>query len=141
MSRVADLIDAIRSIRDQIAAHKARLESHPEASGLLAPGDRIVAALDTIEAELCIPNAEVGYDVLAGRDGGAKLASRLGWLAAGALHHEGPPTQGMREVADELARHLAEQERALDRLLAVDLAELNSQAAGLGLPFVLGKMP
>jgi photosystem II stability/assembly factor-like uncharacterized protein len=141
MSRVADLIVAIRSIRDQITAHRARLAARSEASGLLALGDRIVAALHAIEAELCIPGAEVDYDVLAGRTGGAKIISRLGWLAGGALDHEGPPTQGMREVAAEIAAALAQQEHALDRLLAHDLAELNAQAAGLGLPFVLGRMP
>lgn len=89
-----------------------------------------------MEAALIEPGAEVGCDVLAGREGGAKLVSRLGWLAAGALAHEGPPTQGMREVALDIARAMEEQERALDGWLA-EVAEVNAESARLGVPHVV----
>ena len=81
--------------------------------------------------------AEVNYDVLAGRDGGAKLYSRLGWLAAGAWEHDGPPTQGMREIAELLDAEFAEQREALERVLQTDLAEFNAQAEQIELPHVI----
>ncbi len=137
MSRIADMVQRIRSVREQIAGHAARLTGDATAAVVLTRAERISTDLRAVEERLHNPQAEVNYDILAGRDGGAKLLSRLGWVAGGALDHDGPPTQGMREVAADLARELAEQEQALERLLATDLAELNREAAGLGLGFVL----
>jgi hypothetical protein len=96
-----------------------------------------VAELGAIEEELHNPLAEVNYDVLAGRDGGAKLYSRLGWLASGAWEHDGPPSQGMREVASQLETEAKEQQAALDRVLQMDLADFNAGAARIDLPFVI----
>jgi hypothetical protein len=47
----------------------------------------------------------------------------------------------MREVAADIAGDLDEQERALERVLSGDLAELNALAAELGLPFVASTRP
>ena len=90
-----------------------------------------------IEQELHNPHAEVDYDVLAGRKGGAKLYSRLAWLASGASQHSGPPTQGMSMVGNEIFQTYQRLATKVDRLLAEDLAKLNAQAAELGVPFVV----
>jgi hypothetical protein len=137
MSQITDLVVRIRDVRDQLRAYEMRLATRQEAADLAAQARRISSGLAEVEAVLIESQAEVDYDVLAGRQGGAKLASRLGWLAGGALDHEGPPTQGMREVAADIARGVAEQERALERWLEEDLAAFNAAAARLGLPHVL----
>ena len=79
----------------------------------------------------------MNYDVLAGRYGGSKLYSRLDWLFTGAEDHDGPPTQGMREVAAELGEELAAQDAALDGLLSGELAELNGLAEERDVPYVV----
>ena len=82
------------------------------------------------------PAAEVDYDVLAGRDGGAKLYSRLTWLAASASEHDGPPTQGMLEVAASIDKQINQLGSELERMFAEELTKLNQQAAKLGIPFI-----
>jgi hypothetical protein len=114
-----------------------RLDGRSDALPLIEFGNKIVAELDAIEEELHNPQAEVAYDILAGRDGGAKLYSRLGWLASGAWEHDGPPTEGMKEVADRLESEFDEQRGALDHVLQVDLADFNARAAKIDLPFVI----
>ena len=141
MSRIADDVRKIRSVKEQIAGHAARLKGDRDAAPLLERAQGIVDKLDAIEEALHSPQAEVDYDILAGREGGAKLLSRFGYLAGAAREHDGPPTQGMQEVARELARGLEEQERALERVVSEDLAKLNDDARKLGLPFVSAKVP
>jgi hypothetical protein len=137
MSAVADTVDRLRDVRDQLVDRTGRIAGREDCEGLIELGHKIVAELDAIEEELHNPHAEVDYDVLAGRGGGAKLYSRLGWLANGAWEHDGPPTQGMREVAAELAGVFTEERDALDRVLKSELAEFNAQAARIDLPFVI----
>ena len=137
MSAVADTVDLLREIREQIADRIERLAGRPEAADLIQLGHRLVAELDAIEEELHNPRAEVGYDILAGRDGGAKLYSRLGWLANGAWEHDGPPTQGMLGIADLLHGELLGQRGMLEITLQVDLAEFNAQAEKIELPHVI----
>ena len=96
MSEIADMVETIRAVRDQIAAREKLLRDDPDALDLLEMGHDLVARLDEIEEERHNPNAEVSYDILAGRHGGAQLYSRLSWLFEGAREHESAPTQGMR---------------------------------------------
>jgi hypothetical protein len=137
MSQITALVDTIRAVRRQIEDRCERLGSSPEAASLCESGRRLAADLTAIEAQLHNPRAEVDYDILAGRDGGAKLYSRLAWLAGGSCDHDGPPTQGMREVAAEISQAVSGHEAALRRLLAEDLAALNKAAQLQGMPFVL----
>jgi hypothetical protein len=55
----------------------------------------------------------------------------------GALEHDGPPTQGMREVRGDLDRELAAQRAALDNLSGKDVARLNALAKEQGIPFIV----
>jgi hypothetical protein len=79
----------------------------------------------------------VDYDVLAGRHGGAKMYSRVAWLLELSGDHDGPPTQGMLEVAADLERQLTAQEAALAGLLSEDLAKLNELAKEEDVPYVV----
>ncbi len=119
LDEVVALVRRVRKVRTQI---QARIAERTEAK---APATKIIEALDAIESALHNSDAEVSYDVLAGRTGGAKLYSVIGFLAETAYEHDGPPTQGMKEVAAESAAAIERQRTALQQLIASDVAELN----------------
>jgi photosystem II stability/assembly factor-like uncharacterized protein len=141
MSRIADMVERIRVVRDQLTARNRLLAGNPAAAPVVELGEQIVKGLNEVERTIHNPDAEVDYDILAGRDGGTKIYSKLAWLYWGADDHDGPPTQGMREVAAELAAELASEEAKLDNLLRNDLPKLNALAAELGIGFVLAPEP
>jgi hypothetical protein len=90
----------------------------------VASTEAIVKRLDEIEAKLHNPEAEVTYDILAGRAGGTKIHSRYAWLLEMSREHDGPPTQGMREVAATLDAALAKERAALAEVLDGELSAL-----------------
>ncbi len=137
LNRITDMVATIRSVRSQIEDRNAALAGHPQTAPLIDLGKQIVKGLDAVEGIIHNPKAEVAYDILAGRHGGAMLYSRLSWLLGGADDHDGPPTQGMLEVGTELAGELAAQEMALDELLSGKLTELNALAALRGVQYVV----
>jgi photosystem II stability/assembly factor-like uncharacterized protein len=139
-NQIVDLVNALRSVREQIESRNAHLAaegSDDAVAEIVAAGQAIVERLWTIERALHNPDAEVAYDVLGGRHGGAKLYPRYGWLADGAYPHPGPPTQGQREAKERLDAELEAQEAAFQVLVAGDLAALNDMAAAAGLGHVL----
>jgi len=135
--RVTERVLQIRSVRDQIVSRGAVLGDDPSAEELRALGAELVGSLDELEARFHNPGAEVQYDILAGRGGGAQLHSRLEWLLLIAREHEGPPTQGMRDWAVELNADLESLERQLDALLGEDLERLNALARERSIGFVV----
>jgi hypothetical protein len=137
MSRIADMIVTIRGVREQLKDRRQRLGADPRTAPLVASGDQLIARLDAIERVIHNPDAEIDYDVLTGRDGGTKLYSKLAWLLGSADDHDGPPTQGMREVGAELAAELAAEEAKLEDVLTRDLARLDAIARESGVPFVV----
>jgi hypothetical protein len=137
MSEIADLVADIRSLRGQIEVHNEQLDGVAAAAALVEDGDETIGKLTAIEKALHNPDATVDYDILAGRSGGAKLYSRYGWLLYGALEHDGPPTQGMREVRGDLDQELAAQRAALDNMSGKDVARLNALAKEQGIPFIV----
>jgi photosystem II stability/assembly factor-like uncharacterized protein len=137
LSRIADMVATIRSVRDQVKSWDTRLAKDDETSELVVLGKKLIANLTAIEEEIHNPHAEVSYDILAGRHGGAKLYTRLSWLFNSSADHDGPPTQGMRDGAAELTEELVAQEAALERLLSEDLAYLNRLADELAVPYVV----
>ncbi|NJL27518.1 MAG: hypothetical protein HC897_06275 [Thermoanaerobaculia bacterium] len=66
----------------------------PRPTELAERGVALTTRLTTIEEAIHNPEAEVGYDILAGRKGGAKLYSRLGWLYEAVKEHEGRRPRG-----------------------------------------------
>ncbi len=127
----------IRVIREQLEAHQARLKDDPRAARLVELGEEASAKLHEIELALYNPNAKVNYDILAGRDGGAKLYSRFGWLYKTSLGHNGPPTQGQQEVARELTALYEDSKAELGRIQTEDLQQLNSLAGEIGVDYVV----
>jgi len=127
----------IRAIREQLDAHQARLKDDPRAARLVRLGEEASEKLHQVELALYNPNAEVNYDILAGREGGAKLYSRFGWLYTTSLEHNGPPTQGQREVAAELTRLYEDSKAELGRIQTEELEQLNSLAEEVGVDFVI----
>ncbi|CAN5150746.1 hypothetical protein BH24PSE2_BH24PSE2_07140 [soil metagenome] len=126
MSEIAEMVETIREAYEQI---ESSAEDPRDSTATYAEASEpVIEILKAIETTLYNPEAKVDYDILAGRGGGAKLYSRYGWLFYGALDHQGPPTQGMREVRVELDRELAAQRAALDRVLREDLAQLVATA-------------
>jgi photosystem II stability/assembly factor-like uncharacterized protein len=132
----ADAVRA-RSIRQQLQAHHERLADTPDKQSLVTAGEAVLGKIDAVEKLLYNPNAKVNYDILAGRDGGAKLYSRLGWLYKTSLDHTGPPTQGMQEVFAELSELFAAADSALEKIISDDLAKLNEMAAGMGIEYIV----
>ncbi|NNF40017.1 MAG: glycosyl hydrolase [Woeseiaceae bacterium] len=124
--------ERLRSLREQLEVRHKALADDPRASRLVTLGENALEKITGIEKRLYNPNAEVNYDILAGRDGGAKLYSRFGWLYRTALDHNGPPTQGMREVNDELSALYEESKLALQQLLDEELGQLNDLAEEMG---------
>ncbi len=141
LATIVDMVLAIRGVREQVKDRNLRLAADPEASELIELGTQLIAGLDAVEEKIHNPHAEVDYDVLGGRHGGAMLYSRLSWLFMTSGDHDGPPTQGMLEVAAELDRELAQQESALDALISGDLVRLNELAAELGVSYVVAPKP
>jgi len=137
LTQITGMVETIRELRSQLEDRNKRLAGNPETTELVVAGEELIVALTTVENAIHNPHAEVDYDILGGRHGGAKLWSRLSWLFTTASEHDGPPTQGMTEVGGELATELAEQEAVLDVLLSQDLARLNDLAKNQGVPYVV----
>ncbi len=115
IDRLTRLIEETRSLRRQVALRAEVRRAAPNGNGPVRGSDSVVARLDSLEARMHNPGAEVVYDILA-RRGGARLYSRLTPLYLWAEAGDGAPTQGAREV-------YADQKRELDRLEA-ELREL-----------------
>jgi hypothetical protein len=137
MAKIVEMVEKIRALREQIADRNTRLASDPEAKDLVALGEQLISDLNAIEEKVHNPHAEVDYDILGGRHGGAMLHSRLSWLFTTAGDHDGPPTRGMEEVAADLGQELAAQEAALTALISGDLSTLNERAEEVGVPYVV----
>jgi photosystem II stability/assembly factor-like uncharacterized protein len=137
LERIVDMVATIRGVREQVKDRNQRLIKNPDASELVGLGKKLIADLNAVEEEIHNPHAEVDYDVLAGRHGGAKMYSRLSWLFNTSGDHDGPPTQGMLEVAADIEGELSRHESVLDGLVTNDLARLNELASELDVPYVV----
>jgi photosystem II stability/assembly factor-like uncharacterized protein len=137
LATIVEMAETIRALRDQIEDRNTRLAEDPDASELIKLGKKLIADLDAIEEKIHNPYAEVDYDILGGRHGGAMLYSRLIWLFELSADLDGPPTQGMLEVAADLEQQLTAQGAALAGLLSEDLAKLNELAKEEDVPYVV----
>jgi hypothetical protein len=75
----------------------------------------------------------------AGQDGvrfAVKLISKIGYLANGLASEDFKPTNQQLEVQQILAQELRTHLRALDSLMATDLAALNEQLKARDLPII-----
>jgi hypothetical protein len=137
MDRILADVEALRAIREQVSDLRQRTVDNLQAGELRTTADAIVARCDELEAELHNPKAEVTYDVLAGREGGAKLYGQVSPLAAWIQAADYPATQGMRERFAYLQSEIARVESAIAALRAGDLVRLEEQARALDLPRII----
>ena len=138
IDRVVAGVEEVRAIQAQADDLAKRLAGNARASALVTTAKRVAAAAAALEARFHNPKAEIVYDILAQR-GGTQLHSNLTFLYISAIWGEGAPTQGMRDVAVELAAKLAVLEGELAELKGGELAELEREARAMNLPRVLLK--
>jgi photosystem II stability/assembly factor-like uncharacterized protein len=139
ISKVSDLTNRVRSVREQLKARNAALEPRKKDEGIDALVKATEAAInkaDLIEDKLHNPTAEVVYDILAMK-GGTRLYSRLAPLQMWAIEARGLPTGGMQQVLADQEKELAALEAETQQFIATDVAGVNQRALRLGLPFVI----
>jgi photosystem II stability/assembly factor-like uncharacterized protein len=140
ISRLTRLDRQLRSVREQLTGRNDLLKGNAKAAQLIKDSEALIGKLDTLEAQVQNPRAEVVYDILAMK-GGAKLYSRLSDLFSTAMEPDGLPTQGMREVYAAQRQELDRYESELKHLLGADLAALNEAARRLDLPNIIVPVP
>jgi hypothetical protein len=141
ISRLADLVNQVRAVRDQLKAHNTALESRRNQEGidaLIRASEAAIKRSDEIEDKFHNPGAEVVYDILAMK-GGARLYSRLSPLQGWAVEGSGMPTGGMMQVLVEQEKELGALETETKQFMAADVASINQRASRLGVPFVVVK--
>lgn len=137
LDRLVGDIEAVQAIREQADDLAKRTGKLPSAASLHATALRLVERCDAIEHRMHNPDAEVVYDVLAGRDGGAKLYSQLSNLYTDVQASDFAPTQGQRGQLEENLADLSAIEGELSAIRTGELAQLEAEAASLGLPRVI----
>jgi hypothetical protein len=135
ITKLAGIVESIRSVRDQLKARSDLLAGSEAAAAWLKAATELQPKLDALEAQLHNPKAEVTYDILAQR-GGAKLYSQTTPLLDAARDADGVPTQGMRDMFAERQKELARLEGEWKALLASSVQPLNDQAKALGFAYV-----
>ncbi|PYQ41288.1 MAG: hypothetical protein DMF77_16235 [Acidobacteria bacterium] len=135
ITRLAGMVESIRSVRDQLRTRGQLLATNGAAASWVKAADEVVPRLDALEAELHNPKAEVAYDILAQR-GGAKLYSQITPLLDWVRDADGLPTQGMKEIFAARLEELARLDAEWKRLQAASVEPLNEQARALGFAFV-----
>ncbi|HJT76609.1 MAG TPA: hypothetical protein VJ739_05355, partial [Gemmataceae bacterium] len=136
INRLADLVEQLRTVREQLVTRNKLLAGNPEAAPLVKASKELIDKLNGLEEQVQNPKAKVAYDILAQR-GGAKLYSQLVWLFEAVKDSDGAPTQGMREVYGDQHQGLEKEEAAFKGLLDGTLAKLNDQARKLDVPIVI----
>jgi photosystem II stability/assembly factor-like uncharacterized protein len=119
IDRARQIIESTRALRGQLDAQLAALGAGKmdiaKAAALREAGHALGKKLVELEGSVHNPSARVVYDVLSGRDGGAKLYHQLVPLYGWAQSADDAPTQGMQERHSEL-------------LMALEHVEANYQA-------------
>ena len=137
LDEVVDNVADVTAIRQQVGDLRARISDASGLEELRGTADRVLATCDSIEGTLHNPAAQVSYDILAGRDGGAKLYSQLAGMYDANSSSDYPPAQGLTERFDELTVELRRRQGELATLQGGDLALLERQAVKAGLPRVI----
>ncbi|HXV59433.1 MAG TPA: glycosyl hydrolase [Vicinamibacteria bacterium] len=130
ISTLTDTVVEIRALREQLESARARYEEIAELS------TSILERCDELEKRLHNPGAKVAYDILA-TPGGAKLYSKLGPLMDYVNEGDGAPTQGMREVYEELRLELEDIRSEWNDVVTSRVAEWNARARELELPHIV----
>jgi hypothetical protein len=133
ITKLSRTVLRIRALQKQIALRKELLKDNADAKPLLKDSDALGQKFAALEERLHNPKAKITYDIFAAR-GGAMLYSQLTFLLGNVADGDGPPTKAQQELADELAKRLADDLAAFDKLVKQDVAKLNDAAKKLGVP-------
>jgi photosystem II stability/assembly factor-like uncharacterized protein len=136
ISRLAGLVNGLRSIKQQLVARNRLLKEDATAEPLVKQSRELISKLDDLESRLHNPKAKVAYDILAQR-GGAKLYSQLAWLFEMIKDSDAAPTQGINEVYADQGKELVRYEEEFQELTSGDLAKLNDLAKKMEVPSVI----
>ncbi len=140
ISRLSDVVVALRAVRSQVAARSEAIKDLPETAAWRAKAKKLAATLDALEDQLHNPRAEVTYDILAMK-GGAKLYSQLVPLYFTLMESDAAVTQGIREAYAEHARELKRLADQWQELVQGPVAQLNEEARRLPVIVVPEKKP
>jgi hypothetical protein len=135
ISHCSELVIALQSVRRQLKDRADVFKQAGRGEEWIKRAKETVAKLDTLEALLHNPKAEVTYDILA-QKGGAKLYSQLAPLYDFVKDSDGPITQGMREVSAECTKEFAELEGQWNELVN-DVYRLSRDAGAGNLPAIV----
>lgn len=139
ITQVAQTVIDLKRVRGQLQERIGLWKKLPKTGDLVQSAEKLVARLDALEDRLHNPKAEVSYDILA-KKGGAKLYSQLAPLYFLTIESDGPVTQGMREVYEELAAELKLLTGQWRELLA-ELERVNQEIRRRELPQIVGPLP
>jgi photosystem II stability/assembly factor-like uncharacterized protein len=137
LDQLAGDIETIRAIRKQVKIVKHLTAANAAYKDIGATADAVLARCDALDQTFNNPKAEVVYDVLAGRFGGAQLYSQISPLYSDIQTSDYAPTQGQ---SSELEADLAEKARLEGELAALrngELAKLEGQLDAAKLPRIL----
>ena len=138
LDRLRDDIEEVRAIRAQAEDLKSRTDNMPAAKALHEAAEAVARRGEQLERRMYNAQAEVGYDVLAGRDdGGVKLYPQISNLYAEVGASDRAPTQGQSQQLAEDLTELKMVEDQLNALRTEELARVEEQAKALGLPRVI----
>lgn len=138
-------IDRARALIESSRVLRLQLEAQSKAVTQLRTGitsaqraefrrvaEALKRRLNQIESKLHNPDAKVVYDVLAGRDGGAKLYHQLVPLYGWAQSADDAPTQSMLQRQAQLSNELARAESLYAQMKDKELAKYLHVLAPLG---------
>jgi photosystem II stability/assembly factor-like uncharacterized protein len=134
INHAADLINQIELVRSQID-HLDRLVAEPAIKSAGEALDRKLIDLESTLVELRMTGR--------GQDGvrwGAKLQSKLVYLANGLMSGDFGPTSQQLEVQKELTSRLRTLSAEVDTILTRDLGAYNAQLRQRGLPIILSQV-
>jgi photosystem II stability/assembly factor-like uncharacterized protein len=133
IDRVTNLVLRLRNGREELSNWAHSLHDRSGAEELARNADQLVAKLDDLELKLHNAKATVVYDIHS-RKGGAMLYAQLAALFSWSTDSDGPVTQGLRDTFGAERRGLDSYAAELQDLLGQQIAGLNTEAVGLGLP-------
>jgi photosystem II stability/assembly factor-like uncharacterized protein len=133
LSEIATAVNTIRSLRSQLSAWHDRLQGDDGAKDVVAAATAVSERLTEIEHQLVQVELTSDGDTLNYRE---QLFERLGHLVPVVSSADARPTEQSYAVYDKLAGEAREQLAALADVIAVDLADVNSRLAALGVDIV-----
>ncbi|AVP96044.1 glycosyl hydrolase [Ahniella affigens] len=137
LDRANTLVNTFSGVATQLKDLRQRLGTRSDLVNVLAELEAAEKKAGELERAVHNPDAEVVYDVLAGREGGAKLYSQLSPLYDWSQSSDHAPTEGMLGRQKELEAELGAREADLQQLLDEHLAPIESALKAANVPHIV----